>query len=103
MRRLEHLSHIAGVAEGVVVAEGGLGGEGEAGQVVERDVEAARSVINFSEWNLPYDLAVYSGSSVRTGNMPPLKYVAAHPEADLSKAELEELARGLDATLKPED
>lgn len=67
--------------------------------VVERDVEAARTVINFSEWNRPYDLAPYAGQSTRGGGMPPAKYRMAHPEADLSKAETAELAHGLDITL----
>ncbi|MCX5747198.1 MAG: heme-binding domain-containing protein [Proteobacteria bacterium] len=69
--------------------------------VVQWDVDIARSVINFSEWNLKYDLATYAGSSVRTGNMPPVKFRMAHPEADLNPQETLELARGLDATLKP--
>jgi hypothetical protein len=68
--------------------------------VVQHDVEAARSVANFSEWNVPYATASYSGSSVMTGAMPPVKYRMSHPEADLSEAETRELARGLDATLK---
>jgi len=68
--------------------------------VVQQDVEAARDVVNFSQWNLPYDLASYSGLSVRTGGMPPTKYRMAHPEADLSDQEAKDLARGLDATLK---
>ncbi len=67
--------------------------------VVQRDVESARSVLNFSEMNLTYDLAPYSGQSVLFGNMPPLKYRMAHPDADLSKPEMAELARGLDETL----
>jgi hypothetical protein len=67
--------------------------------VVQFDVEVARSVINFSEWNRTYDLAPYSGPSVRTGNMPTLKYRMAHPEANLTQQETLELARGLDATL----
>jgi hypothetical protein len=67
--------------------------------VVQFDVEVARSVVNFSEWNRPYDLAPYSGPSVMTGNMPPLKYRMAHREADLTLAEAHELARGLDAML----
>ena len=33
--------------------------------------------------------------------MPPYKYRLAHPEANLSAAETQELARGLDATLAP--
>jgi hypothetical protein len=68
--------------------------------VVEFDVEAARSVINFSEWNRTYDLAPYAGNSVMTGSMPTVKYRMAHPEANLTEAETRELARGLDATLK---
>jgi hypothetical protein len=68
--------------------------------VVQWDVESARTVINFSEWNLPFDLASYSGLSVRTGAMPPTKYRLAHPKADLTEQETLELARGLDATLK---
>jgi len=67
--------------------------------VVQRDVQAARDTVNFSEWNRPYDLAPYSGQSVILGGMPPAKYRMAHPEADLTKAELLELAHGLDETL----
>jgi hypothetical protein len=67
--------------------------------VVQFDVEVARSVINFSEWNDRYELAPYSGQSVMTGNMPTLKYRLAHAEANLSEQETRELARGLDATL----
>lgn len=69
--------------------------------VVQADVEGARSVINFSEWNRTYDLALYSGQSIRTGNMPPIKYSMAHPEAKLTEQEARELARGLDAMLRP--
>jgi hypothetical protein len=68
--------------------------------VVQQDVEAARSVTNFSEWNLPFDLASYSGLSVRTGSMPPIKYRLAHPDANLNQQEALDLASGLDATLK---
>lgn len=69
--------------------------------VVEFDVDVARRIVNFSEWNRKYDLALYSGQSVRLGNMPPVKYRMAHPEADLSEAELRELATGLDVMLRP--
>lgn len=69
--------------------------------VVQFDVEVARSVVNFSEWNRTYDLAPYSGQSVMTGNMPPLKYSMAHHEANLSQQETLELARGLNAMLMP--
>ena len=67
---------------------------------VQFDVDSARSVVNFSEWNREYDLAVYAGRRTRDGNMPPYKYLMAHPEADLTAQERMELARGLDATLK---
>ena len=69
--------------------------------VVQRDVDSGREVMNFSEWNLVYEHAEYSGSSVQTGNMPPLWYKWKHGEADLTDAETAELARGLNATLKP--
>jgi hypothetical protein len=69
---------------------------------VELDVESARSIVNFSEWNRSYDLALYSGQSIRTGNMPPVKYRMAHPEASLTEAELRELSTGLDAMLRPD-
>jgi hypothetical protein len=68
---------------------------------IQLDVDAARSVINFSEWNRSYDLALYSGQSVRNGNMPTIKYRLAHPEADLTEQETHELASGLDAMLRP--
>jgi hypothetical protein len=67
--------------------------------VVQRDVEYAREVVNFSTWNQPFDVASYSGQSVILGTMPPLKYRMAHPEAKLTREELLELSRGLDATL----
>ncbi len=69
--------------------------------VVQRDVDAARDVINFSAWSSSQELSAASGQSVITGNMPPAKYRMAHPEANLSHEETVELARGLDATLKP--
>jgi hypothetical protein len=67
--------------------------------VVQYDVENARSVINFSEWQRSYPVARYSAHSVATGSMPTYKYRAAHPEADLTREEKHELMRGLEATL----
>ena len=69
--------------------------------VVQHDVEVAREVLNFSAWDRSYALAPSSGLSVRTGNMPPVKYRMAHPEADLTPEETLALAHGLDATLNP--
>lgn len=71
--------------------------------VVQFDVEVARSVINFSEWNRKYPLAPYAGNSVMTGGMPTVKYRLAHPEADLTDEETRALAHGLDAMLKDTD
>ena len=67
--------------------------------VVQLDVENARDIVNFSEWNRQYDLASYSGQRTREGNMPPFKYKLAHKEADLTPQERDDLARGLDATI----
>lgn len=69
--------------------------------VVQYDVEVARSVVNFSEWNRVYALGHYSGKRTLDGNMPPIKYKLAHPEANLTPEEREALARGLDATISP--
>ena len=66
---------------------------------VQFDVETARSVINFSEWDRRYALAVYAGRRTSTGMMPPQKYRMAHPEATLTPEERTELARGLEATI----
>jgi hypothetical protein len=67
---------------------------------VQFDVEVAREVVNYSEWDRTYDLAGYSGKRTADGNMPPYKYMMAHPEANLTPAERDELARGLDATIQ---
>ena len=66
---------------------------------VQFDVETARSVINFSEWNRRYALAGYAGRRTSIGMMPPGKYRMIHPEVDLTPEERMELARGLEATL----
>ena len=66
---------------------------------VQLDVEAARSIINFSEWHRRYPLAGYAARRTSTGMMPPYKYRKAHPEADLTPEERMELARGLEATI----
>ena len=69
---------------------------------VQFDVDSAREIVNYSEWERHYPLGHYSGQSTLDGNMPPYKYMMAHPEAKLTQQEREELARGLDATLKNE-
>lgn len=66
---------------------------------VQFDVESAREIVNYSEWQRSYPLGHYSGQRTLDGNMPPYKYMMAHPEANLTPAEREELARGLDLTI----
>jgi hypothetical protein len=67
--------------------------------IVQHDVEVARDVVNFSEWNRSFPAAPYSGHSIVTGGMPPYKYRMAHPEADLNEQEKLELMQGLELTL----
>jgi hypothetical protein len=70
--------------------------------VVERDVNTAREVVNFSAWQVEQPLAATSPSSIRTGNMPPVKYRMAHPEANLTPEETQALANGLEKSLQPD-
>ena len=67
---------------------------------VQFDVDAAREIVNYSEFERTYPLSGYSGHRTRDGMMPPYKYMMAHPEANLTPQEREELARGLDKTLR---
>jgi hypothetical protein len=61
-------------------------------------VNVGRSVLNFSDWTRPYDLASQAGSQVIRREMPPRSYLLMHPEAALTHAEKVQLARGLQAT-----
>ena len=65
---------------------------------MQRDVEAGRSVMNFSEWHRRWDLAEAAGPEVIRREMPPRSYRMLHGHAQLTHAEKMELARGLDAT-----
>jgi hypothetical protein len=67
--------------------------------VVQRNVNAGRTVLNFSDWSRTYALAPQAPASVLAREMPPLKYRWLHPEAALSEAEKVQLARGLEKTL----
>lgn len=66
--------------------------------VMRRDIDAARSIMNFSEWHRPWDLAPQAGSEVIRREMPPRSYRLLHGEADLTHEEKIALARGLHAT-----
>lgn len=67
--------------------------------LVEHDVAEAREHLNFSEWDRPQDHADDAAEEVEDGDMPLRRYLIVHPEARLSAAEREELARGLRATV----
>lgn len=67
--------------------------------LVQNHVDEGRHELNFSEWNRGSLEADEAAEAVRTGEMPPRSYLLLHPEARLTDAEREQLARGLDASL----
>jgi hypothetical protein len=67
--------------------------------LVQRDVDGGREELNFSRWDLEQDEGEDAAESVADGDMPPLRYVLAHPEARLSEEDRAALIRGLAATL----
>jgi hypothetical protein len=66
---------------------------------VQSHVDEGREELNFSEWNRAFEEADEAGKTVRDGEMPPRSYILLHPEARLTDAERDQLARGLDASL----
>lgn len=68
--------------------------------LTQMDVDEGRSILNFSEWNLPQDAeADEIVEVVREGEMPPWQYKPLHPAGRLSSAEQDELVQGLERTL----
>lgn len=67
--------------------------------LVQDHVDEGREVLNFSEWNRPYEEAHEAGEAVAEGEMPIDNYLWLHPEARLSPEELDALIAGLNATL----
>jgi hypothetical protein len=67
--------------------------------VMQRHVDIGRSVMNFSDWTRPYDLAAESGSQILRREMPPRSYLLLHEHAELTHEEKVELAKGLHLTL----
>ncbi|MGZ4333021.1 MAG: heme-binding domain-containing protein [Gaiellaceae bacterium] len=65
-----------------------------------RDVVDGRAALNFSEWNKPQDGAGDAVETVGNGSMPPWFYKPLHPRSNLSRAERDELMRGLAATFR---
>jgi hypothetical protein len=71
--------------------------------LVQSHVDEGRRVLNFSDWSRTYEEAGEAGEAVLDGEMPPRSYTLMHPEARLSVAEKDALARGLIATLGSND
>lgn len=67
--------------------------------VMQRHVDIGRTVLNFSDWTRTYPLAPQAPANVLMGEMPIRSYLWVHPESDLTTAEKDELARGLELTL----
>lgn len=64
--------------------------------LLERDVQEARKFMNLSRWpeygpEGQRQLLALSASDVRTGTMPPARYLVLHPEAQLSGTEKDAL------------
>lgn len=70
--------------------------------LVQYDVEEGRSHFNVSDWGREKNHGDEAAEEVREGEMPPWFYLPAHPEAQLSKAEEQQLIAGLVATFGEE-
>ena len=67
--------------------------------LVQRDVEAGRDALNFSQWNRPQAEAARAADAVHHGQMPVRVYALMHAHARLTAAERAALVRGLRRTL----
>lgn len=71
--------------------------------LVQSDVDEARENLNISEWGRKgKNKGVDAANELKEGDMPPLYYLPAHPEARLSGAEKDLLLKGLEATFGTE-
>ncbi len=68
--------------------------------MVQRDVEAGRRVLNFSEWDRPQEEAGEIIEVIQEGEMPPFTYRLLHPQARFSSAERAALIQGFKRTLE---
>jgi hypothetical protein len=66
--------------------------------LLQRDVDAGRDELNFSEWDRRQDKAEESAETVAEDAMPPSRYTLAHPGARLSRRETRALIVGLSRT-----
>ena len=68
--------------------------------LLQNHVDEGRRALNFSEFQKPFEDAHEAGQTVRDRSMPPRSYLVLHPEARLSAAERQQLANGLDASIR---
>jgi len=70
--------------------------------LVQRDVDEGRQKLNFSEWQNASNFEKLNEISevVLEGEMPPLTYYPTHPEARLNAQEKQQLAQGLQNSLR---
>ncbi|MCI0695404.1 heme-binding domain-containing protein [candidate division KSB1 bacterium] len=66
--------------------------------LVQSDVDEARDMMNFSEWDRPQKEAHEAAEQVQKGKMPLWFYVPLHPQANLSTDEKQTLVQGLQAS-----
>jgi mono/diheme cytochrome c family protein len=59
------------------------------------DTSEARDRMNFSDWGSRSQPAEVIARQIEQGSMPPGRYLALHPEAHLSDAEIAQLVAGL--------
>ncbi len=72
--------------------------------LVQHDVDEGREHFNISNWlHQKKNKGDESAQELREGEMPPLVYLPAHPEARLSATEKKELVQGLVNTFGEED
>lgn len=75
-------------------------GVAPASWLVQHDVEEARQIVNFSEWNdggKPREMEEL-WEVLERGSMPPSKYSLLHSEAKLTPEQVDQLITGLRAT-----
>ncbi len=67
--------------------------------LIQHDVEAGRSRLNFTEWNQSQRGVENAARQVQSGTMPQWYYVVLHPTASLTPAEKQTLVQGLQTSL----
>jgi mono/diheme cytochrome c family protein len=70
---------------------------------IQNHVNEGREALNFNTWpsggEEPEEAGKEASEELREGKMPPWDYLLMHPEARLTTAERDALARGLETTL----